>query len=138
MMDVSYSGTDKFNDISGHWARMEINAVADAGWIWGSWGLGNAFEPDRPISRAETAAIINRVLDRLPEGPEDLLPGMREWIDNANTDAWYYLYLQEASNSHYYKLKDDGVHEQWLELLLPERPWSVLERPESKPEDITR
>ena len=61
---------------------------------------------------------------------------MRRWPDNANPNAWYYLYIQEATNSHYYMMKDDGIHETWVELLAQERPWALLERPESRPGDI--
>jgi len=33
-------------------------------------------------------------------------------------------------------MKDDGIHETWVELLIPERPWEILERPDSRPSDI--
>ncbi|MCL2401979.1 MAG: hypothetical protein FWC90_04980, partial [Oscillospiraceae bacterium] len=96
------------------------------------------FLPNQPITRAEAAAMINRVLHRLPEESSDLLPDMLTWPDNANPNAWYYLYIQEATNSHYYQMKADGIHETWVELLRPERPWILLERPHSRPEDIFR
>jgi len=134
-MDVQYDGTDLFSDIDGHWARAAINAVAEAGWIQGQAGLNGTFLPNNPITRAETAAVINRMLNRLPEGLDDLLEGMRTWPDNANPNAWYYLYVQEASNSHTYVRKADGIHESWVQLV-PERPWALLQRPDSRPEDI--
>jgi len=132
---IAYTGADLFSDIGNHWARAAINAVADAGWIYGPAGLGGQFLPDDPISRGETAAVINRMLDRLPEGLEDLLDGMHIWPDNANPDAWYFLYIQEASNSHTYVRKADGVHEKWVQLV-PNRPWALLQRPDARPEDI--
>jgi len=133
--DMSYEGADLFSDIDGHWARNAINAVADAGWIHGPRGRSGPFLPDDPISRAETAAIINRMLNRLPEGPDDLLDGMRTWPDNANPSAWYYLYIQEASNSHTYMQKADGIHERWVQLV-SDRPWALLQHPDSEPGDI--
>jgi len=135
LMSASYNGAPLFNDISGHWAERYINAVAHYNWAWGADGLGGPFRPDDLITRAETAAIVNRVVDRLPEELDDLLPGMRTWPDNANTTTWFYLYIQEATNSHHYVRKADGIHETWTQLL-PPRDWAVLERPNSRPGDI--
>ena len=129
-------GTSQFNDIEGHWARGYINVAALNTWIIGDTGLGGAFEPDRIVTRAEAAAMINRALGRLPESQGDLLPGMRTFSDNANPNAWYFLHIQEATNSHTFLTKGDGVHETWVELLTQERPWTRLERPDSTPNDI--
>jgi len=63
------------------------------------------------------------------------LPGMNTWPDNANTNAWYYLYLQSASNSYTFEMKQDGIHERWI-ALIPVRNWSALERPDSTPGSI--
>jgi len=126
-----------FSDISGHWAAGYINAAALQGWALGFEGIGGRFMPDTPITRAETAAMINRMQYRLPEGPEDLLPGMVTFPDNMNTRAWYYLYIQEAANSHYFVRKDDDIHITWVQLIPPRR-WYLLERPDSRPEDIFR
>ena len=73
------------------------------------------FKPDQNITRAEAMTIVNRVLQRLPETSDDLLPDMVTWPDNMNTSAWYYLMVQEATNSHYYSRKANG-HEEWTEL----------------------
>ncbi|MCL2408850.1 MAG: InlB B-repeat-containing protein [Oscillospiraceae bacterium] len=137
MIGVTYNGEPLFNDIAGHWAEGYINAAARNGWVIGYEGLGGRFMPNQPITRAEAAAMINRVFERLPETPDDLLDGMLTWPDNANPNAWYYLYIQEATNSHYYEMKADGAHETWIQLI-PPRPWHLLERPESVPEDIFR
>ena len=82
------------------------------GWIQG-YGDGT-FRPDQPITRAEAMAIINRVLNRLPEEPADLLDTMTSWPDN-EPGAWYYLTVQEATNSHRFTRKGQ-VHEQWTGL----------------------
>jgi len=137
MMGVTDSGSPLFNDIDGHWAQGYINAAAQNGWAVGYEGLGGRFLPNQPITRAEAAAMINRVFGRLPEDSEDLLPGMLTWPDNANPNAWYYLYIQEATNSHTYVMKANGINETWEELIQP-RPWVLLERPDSRPEDIFR
>ncbi|MCL2568540.1 MAG: S-layer homology domain-containing protein [Oscillospiraceae bacterium] len=139
-MDVAglaNTGNNLFSDIQGHWANVYINAAAMNSWVQGPDGLGGAFYPDRPITRAETAAIINRIFQRLPETTADLLPNMVTWPDNANTNAWFYLYLQSASNSYTFRMKADGIHESWV-TLVPVRDWAVLERPNSRPEHILR
>jgi len=131
--DVDYAGSDRFNDISGHWAREYINVVGQYDWIRG-FGAGD-FRPNQSITRAEAAAIVNRMLDRQPQSVYDLLPDMVTWPDNMNENAWFYLYIQEATNSHDFEMKADRVHERWTELWEP-RDWTVLERPNSRPQDI--
>ena len=131
--EPAYTGSDRFNDISGHWANESINAVSHYDWIRGF--AGGDFRPNQSITRAEAAAIVNRMLDRLPETTADLLPGMLTWSDNMDTNAWFYLYIQEATISHDHEMKADGVHERWTELRTP-RDWTVLERPGSGPRDI--
>jgi len=126
-------GANMFPDVEGHWAAREINAAARMGWVTG-FPNGN-FAPDQAITRAEAAALINRILGRLPRTTADLLPGMVTWPDNANVNAWYYLYIQEASNSNAFVMQADGIHKTWTELLAP-RNWQVLERPDSSPWDI--
>jgi len=122
-----------FTDTQDHWAAAQINAVASAGWVTGY--PDGTFRPDQSITRAEVAAIVNRILGRLPETKYDLLPAMITWADNMDPFAWYYLYIQEATNSHNYVRSDDGIHETWVELLYP-RNWILLEQPNSNPWDI--
>gem|GEM_PF-1272861 len=132
------STENSFNDISGHWAREYINTAAENGWVQGADGLGGAFNPNRPITRAETAAIINRILIRLAESPDDLLRDyMLTWPDNANENAWYFLYMQSASNSYQYEMRSCDIFSIWRAIIQP-RNWTVLERPDSSPEDIWR
>ena len=105
-------GESSFTDISGHWAESEIQRAAQLGWIQGD--PDGRFRPNAPITRAEAMTIINRVLNRLPEEKEDLLEGMKEWPD-ALPGAWYYLAVQEATNSHAYEGKGE-VYERWTAL----------------------
>lgn len=99
-----------FTDISGHWAEAEIERAAALGWITGY--ADGTFRPNQNITRAEAMTIINRVLNRLPENEDDLLDGMNVWTDN-QPGTWYYLAVQEATNSHKYVYKADGLHEHW-------------------------
>jgi len=137
-MGAPIPGAPRFSDIDGHWAQAYINSAAINGWVEGFYGLGGPFLPDQTITRAQAAAIVNRMLGRLPYSPESLLPGMRVWPDNMNTNAWYYLYIQEATNSHFYVRRANGIHEDWTQLLLPERRWYLLERPYSRPYHLFR
>ena len=104
----------KFSDIASHWAKDEISIAYNNGWITGY--PDGTFGPQRDITRAETMALVNRVLNRQPETEDDLLPNMTVWTDNANPKAWYYLAVQEATNSHYYEFKTNSQYEKWTEL----------------------
>jgi uncharacterized repeat protein (TIGR01451 family) len=127
------TGGSAFVDIDGHWASDAINVANMMGWVTGF--NGGTFKPDQPITRAEVAALVNRALGRLPETVDDLLPGMLTWPDNMDPHAWYYLYIQEATNSTYHERKADGIHIRWTSLIDP-RDWRRLERPDSNPWDI--
>ena len=101
--------TTSFSDTRSHWAAAEIARAEELGWVKAHSG---AFRPDDTITRAEAAAMFNRVLQRNPESQRDLLTAMKQWPDNADTGAWYYLDLQEASNAHSYQRKANGT-EYW-------------------------
>ena len=106
----------RFSDIAGHWAEAYIRLAAGNGWIAGY--PDGTFGPQRNITRAETMTLVNRVLNRQPETEDDLLPNMTVWTDNANPKAWYYLAVQEATNSHDYErnAKWAAADEQWKAL----------------------
>ena len=114
-----------FNDIADHWAKDEIAVAANNGWVNGY--EDGSFRPQNKITRAETMSLVNRVLNRKPETAEDLLENMAKWTDNADTNAWYYLAVQEATNSHYYKYKENSQYEKWTELR-ETRDWSELDK----------
>ena len=115
----------KFSDIASHWAKDEISIAYNNGWITGY--PNSTFGPQRDITRAETMTLVNRVLNRQPETEDDLLPNMTVWTDNANPKAWYYLAVQEATNSHYYEFKTNSQYEKWTELR-ETRDWTQLEK----------
>jgi len=113
-----------FSDIASHWAKNEISAAANNGWINGY--TDGTFRPNNKITRAEAMTLVNRVLKRLPETAKDLHNDMIKWSDNSDTSAWYYLAVQEATNSHYYDLKENK-HEKWSKLR-ETRDWTELEK----------
>ena len=90
-----------FSDISaGYWAANAIALTANLGWINGY--PDGTFGPDKTVTRAELMAMVNRATGRAPESTSALLSGMKTWKDNADTARWYYLDVQEATNSHTY------------------------------------
>ena len=113
-----------FSDIVSHWAKDEISAAANNGWINGY--TDGTFRPNNKITRAEAMTLVNRVLKRLPETAKDLHNDMIKWSDNSDTSAWYYLAVQEATNSHYYDIKENK-HEKWSKLR-ETRDWTELEK----------
>ena len=140
--ELPQGGEDLFNDIDGHWAQAYINEAARQGWVRGRQGLGGPFIPNAEITRAETAAMINRMFERLIEAPECRLDGMVSWPDNRNEDSWYFLYMYMATNSYTYEwngdFRDDDLRLKDLIEVFAPRAWDVLERPNSRPEDIFR
>ena len=103
------SGTQTFTDIKGHWAEKYIERAAELGWIKGF--EDGTFRPDTYITRAQAMTMINRVLNRIPEETSDLLSSMNVWPDCTSND-WFYLAVQEATNSHDFKHKA-GNYETW-------------------------
>lgn len=106
--ETAKSADTPFTDISGHWAENAIGKAYGNGWVEGS--SKTVFCPESNLTRAETATFLNRVLHRLPEKESDLLANQIVWPDNPET-FWGYLAIQEATNSHEYERKADGVHE---------------------------
>ena len=107
------SGEQTFSDIQGHWAEKYIERAAELGWIKGF--EDGTFRPDTYITRAQAMTMINRVLNRIPEDESDLLPGMNVWPD-CNPGDWFYLAVQEATNSHDFEHKA-GNYETWTKLM---------------------
>lgn len=101
-----------FSDVKGHWAASYIARAYELGWIN---GYGSTYEPDKYITRAETVAILNRVLNRAPQNTSDLLSGLNTFNDVSVT-SWYYLDVEEAANSHTYTRKTND-YEYWDKLI---------------------
>ncbi len=105
---------DKFTDIAGHWANKYINSAAEKGWVKGN--PSGTFEPDRPITRAEFATLVNNVLERRVH-KDKILPDSKKFPDLLES-KWYYEAMQEAINSHYYNRLED-TYEEWTEIYFP-------------------
>ena len=121
-MHIMPQSNADFRDLSGHWAARDINYVVSIGWMDGY--SDGTFRPRQHVTRAEFVVLVNRMLGRVPETVDDLLSEeMKTWIDNADTTAWYYIAIQEATNSHMHEYKDKPIpglyfnYEHWVEML---------------------
>lgn len=113
-----------FTDVkAGMWCNRAIATLTNMGIIKGY--TDGSFRPNNNITRAETFAMINRVLDRQTESVSDLLPTseMNMWSDNLNENAWYYKDVQEATNYHKCDRVGDSVYEKWTEKV-PDIDWA--------------
>jgi hypothetical protein len=121
-----------FSDTAGHWSAAYIDMLAEFSWVQG--GGDGTFRPNDLVTRAEVAAIVGRMLNRVLEDHDSLLDGRIRWPDKTNLDAWYYLYLQEASHSTEFERLANG-NLNWTEIL-EHIEWQLLERPNSRPYDV--
>ena len=124
--DENLTKTNRYSDVAAtSWYNTAVSTLSSMGIITGY--PDGTFRPNAAITRAETMTLVNRVLNRQPETEDDLLPNMTVWTDNANPKAWYYLAVQEATNSHYYEFKTNSQYEKWTELR-ETRDWKALEQ----------
>ena len=103
-----------FDDIEGHWAEKNIRRAASLGWIKGF--PDGMFHPDEYITRAQAAAIINRMLNRTPQSVQDMCHGQLKRWEDVSEKAWYYIDVQEAAHGHTHRKTSDG-HEQWIKII---------------------
>ena len=123
--DGAFTTSNTYSDVAyGKWYNNPISTMSALGIITGY--PDGTFKPDQNITRAEAMTLINRVLERKPESPADLLTNMNKWTDNMDTSKWYYLDVQEATNSHGYTRKTFN-YELWRQML-PDPDWSRYER----------
>ena len=123
--DGAFTTSNTYSDVAyGKWYNNPISTMSALGIITGY--PDGTFKPDQNITRAEAMTVINRVLERKPESPADLLTNMNKWTDNLDTSKWYYLDVQEATNSHGYTRKTFN-YELWRQML-NDPDWSRYER----------
>ena len=119
----------KFSDVSAeHWAYEAIAIAAKMGWIEGY--PDGTFRPDATITRAEMMTLVNRALERVPSDEDHLLSKrvMLTFPDCKSGD-WFYIAVQEATNSHTYEraVTEKNGDEQWT-ALRANRDWTQLEK----------
>ena len=106
------SGKEALAALSSGWAAQEVTFEAGNGWVMGLHGA--VFSKEQALSRAELAVILNRILGRTPQSLSDLLVGMPLFSDNLDTEAPYFLAMQEAAIDHTARACGDG--ERWTGL----------------------
>ena len=78
-----------FKDTVGHWAKADIEEMANRGVVSGVGG--GLFEPDRAVTRAEFATMIAKALD--------LLDKTAAGFEDVPENAWYYSSVNAAANA---------------------------------------
>ena len=119
-----------FSDVSdGDWFAPYVDNAVSLGILTGY--EDGSFRPYAQIERSEVMAICNRLMRRLP-CKESLLENMIRWADNMDETKWYYLDVQEATNTHLHELGGDKRlyqdREYWIQID-PYIEWEKLERP---------
>lgn len=101
-----------FSDVTeDQWFYDQVMGAAGRGWIGGY--ADGTFRPYAPITRAEAAAVVNRMLSRAAD---------RAYVDahavlrfpDVPSDYWAYYDIAEASNAHDYTR--EAGREIWTEL----------------------
>lgn len=137
MFSAEYVGSPIFGDTNGHWAEDFISLLAKLGIINGDEN-GNA-NPDANLTRAEAAAMCNRLLGRSPdEHSADSCKGEIIVFKDCAAGQWYYADMTEATNSHNYTWSVnldnvlDGsqaaISEQWTNIRTDTPNWTELQK----------
>ncbi|MGO1580802.1 MAG: S-layer homology domain-containing protein [Peptoniphilaceae bacterium] len=117
-IDKANSGNAPFEDIKGHWAKEAIDqAYANdriAGYPDGS------FRPDKSITRAEAAKIINSLFDRMvrAKGLLSIESGTIKHYTDIDVSHWGYYEIVEASNTHMFeRIYKGAIEEEWSRVI---------------------
>ena len=103
-------GGKTFADVNGHWAAEEISTAAFYGWIYGY--EDGTFAPDKPITRQEAAAIVNRMLYRL--GDQIAIDdGHTKEFPDVTDNMWSWYEIAEATYNHDHEQENKFAHEFW-------------------------
>ena len=104
-------GTKSFTDVpESFWAYSNIAAAAEFGWIVGD-GTGK-FNPDADITRAEAAAIVNRMLGRLSDF-DAIDAGEGKSFPDVSESFWGFYNIAEATSGHEHGFDSEKLHEDW-------------------------
>ena len=106
------SGKKALPELSSGWAAQEVTFAAGNGWVMGLHGA--VFSKEQAFTRAELAILLNRILGRTPQSLSDMLIGMPLFSDNLDTEAPYFLAVQEAAVDHTACVS--GAQERWTGL----------------------
>ena len=95
--DMTGDQPPAFSDLDpNHWSYQAICQVAANGWLSGY--PDGSFKPNQPITRAEVAAVSNRMLNRAPD--LDRLKAQKDKLtrfSDVGPGDWFYGAIMEAS-----------------------------------------
>ena len=104
--------TSPFDDVPPtHWAYSHILSAYVKGWINGY--PDDTFKPQNNITRAETVAVVNRMIGRNLL-KEDMPASLLSRYSDLPTNHWAFADMMEASVAHDYNDKPDG-YEIWTD-----------------------
>lgn len=75
-----------FSDLAGYWAEETVSRLAETGLVVGY--PDGTFRPERPLTRAEAAALLVRAVKAPPAAEEDLSAAGKKMADAAEIPAW--------------------------------------------------
>ena len=105
------SGSVSFTDVPvSHWAYGAISTAVSYGWVRGD-GTGK-FNPDAKITRAEAAAIVNRVLGRLGDSAA-IKAGEGKRFPDVSESFWGFESIVEATSEHGHSFDAKRQNETW-------------------------
>ena len=105
------AGSAAFTDVpESFWAYSNIAAAAEFGWIVGD-GTGK-FNPNADITRAEAAAIVNRMLGRLSDF-DAIDAGAGKSFPDVSKSFWGFYDIAEATSGHDHSFDSEKLHEDW-------------------------
>ncbi|GEM_PF-2965145 len=100
-LNIDRTSEHNFNDLQGHWAERVIVVVSTAGYMEGY--PDGSFQPNKPLTRAEAVAVINRVLDRGP------LHGVEQaTFSDVPMSHWAFEIIEEAARDHHYSRRPEA------------------------------
>ena len=109
---ASEAGRNAWPALASGWEEEDVTFAAGNGWVMGLFD--GVFQKDRAFTRAELAALLNRLLGREPGSLCDLPVGMPLFSDNLDTASASFLPLQEAAVDH--TAEAANGHERWTGL----------------------
>lgn len=112
LLDQSHSQNPSFPDVPADaWYRGAVQTAVSYGWIKGY--QDGSFRPEQPIGRAETAAIVNRMLSRIADrSAVDNGAGTR--FPDVPANHWAFYDVVEASTKHSYTRHANTDEESWI------------------------
>lgn len=88
--EIDFIDTDEAD-----WFYKDVKKATKKGWVSGN--PDGTFKPNDPITRAETAVILNRVLTRQPDSQKTLAMARENKFKDLKDEDWFYGDLLEAS-----------------------------------------